>query len=81
MLEALQEQSDINAALSDISKALDEYLIKILEKTKYVTNSPASVLLYLLNKEAEARNMRIALVCVAGGLDREFARRLLNHVK
>ena len=81
MLEALQEQGDINAALSDISKSLDEYLIKILEKTKYATNKPASVLLYLLNKEAEARNMRIALVCVAGGLDREFARRLLNHVK
>ncbi|MBQ3377942.1 MAG: V-type ATPase subunit [Synergistaceae bacterium] len=80
-LETLQEQGDINAALSDISKSLDEYLIKILEKTKYATNKPASVLLYLLNKEAEARNMRIALVCVAGGLDREFARRLLNHVK
>ena len=81
MLETLQEQGDIYAALSDISKSLDEYLIKILEKTKYATNKPASVLLYLLNKEAEARNMRIALVCVAGGLDREFARRLLNHVK
>lgn len=81
ILETLQEQSDINAALSEISKALDEYLIKILDKTRYSTNAPASVLLYLLNKEAEARNMRIALVCVAGGLDRDFARRLLNHVK
>ncbi len=81
ILEASMEQSDIDIALSEISKALDEYLIKILEKTRYATNAPASVLLYLLNKEAEARNMRIALVCVAGNFDRDFARRLLHHVK
>ena len=81
VLDVLQDGSDMQAALSDVSKALDEYLIRILEKVRFSTDEPANVLLYLLIKEAETRNMRIALVCVAGGLNREFARRLLSHVR
>ena len=77
VLAALGEQSDMKAALSDVSKALDDYLVKVLEKAKYSMDAPANVLLFMLTKEAEARNMRVALVCVAGGLDREFGRRLL----
>ena len=71
----------MQAALSDVSKALDEYLIRVLERVRYSTSAPANVLLYLLTKEAEARNLRIALVCVAGGLSREFSRRLLSHAR
>ena len=81
VLGSLQDQSDMKASLTDVSKALDEYLLKVLEKAKYSMDAPANVLLYLLNKEAEARNMRVALVCVAGGLDREFGRRLLSNVR
>ena len=79
VLGALQDQNDINAALTEVTKAIDEYLMKVLENAKYSMDAPANVLLYLLNKEAEARNMRVALVCVAGGLDREFGRRLLSN--
>lgn len=79
VLNVLNEQSDINASLSDVSKALDDYLLKVLENAKYSMDAPANVLLFLLSKEAEARNMRVALVCVAGGLDREFGRRLLSN--
>ena len=79
VLSSLNEQGDINAALSDVSKALDDYLLKVLENAKYSMDAPANVLLFLLSKEAEARNMRVALVCVAGGLDREFGRRLLSN--
>ena len=78
-LSALQEQGDLRITLSEVSKALDEYLQKVLEKAKYSMDSPANVLLYLLMKESEARDMRVALVCVAGGLDREFGRRLLSN--
>ena len=81
VLNALQEQGDMKTALSEVSKSLDDYLIKVLENAKYSMDAPANVLLYLLNKEAEARNMRVALVCVAGGLDREFGRRLLSNVR
>ena len=79
VLSALQENSDIKASLTDVSKSLDEYLMRVLEGAKYSMDSPANVLLFILTKEAEARNMRVALVCVAGGLDREFGRRLLSN--
>ena len=81
VLSALQDSGDIKTSLSDVSKSLDDYLIKVLENVKYSMDAPANVLLYLLTKEAETRNMRVALVCVAGGLDREFGRRLLSNVR
>ena len=80
-LSALSDQNDMKAALSDVSNALDEYLMKVLEDAKYSMDSPANVLLFMLTKEAEARNMRVALVCVAGGLDREFGKRLMAGKK
>ena len=81
VLAALSETGDIKTSLSDVSKAIDDYLVKVLESAKYSIDAPANVLLYVLTKEAETRNMRIALVCVAGGLDREFGRRLLSNVR
>ena len=80
-LDALQDRTDLRSTLSDVSKALDEYLIRVLERARFSMDAPANVLLYLLTKEAEARNLRIVLVCVASGLNREFARRLLSHVR
>ena len=79
VLGSLQESGDIKIALSDVSKSLDDYLIQVLENAKYSMDAPANVLLFLLTKEAEARNMRVALVYVAGGLDKEFGRRLLTN--
>lgn len=79
VLSALQDSGDIKASLSEVSKAIDDYLIRVLEKAKYLMDDPANVMLYLLTKEAETRNMRVALVCVGSGLDREFGRRLLSN--
>lgn len=79
VLGALQDTGDIKASLSDVSKSLDDYLIRVLENAKYSMDAPENVLLYLLTKEAETRNMRVALVCISGGLDREFGRRLLSN--
>ena len=79
VLNSLNEQGDMKFALSDVSKAFDEFLLNVLEDAKFSMDAPANVLLFLLSKEAEARNMRVALVCVAGGLDREFGRRLLSN--
>jgi len=78
-LNTVQDRSDVQTTLSEISKALDEYLIRVLERAKYSASAPENVILYFLRKEEEARNLRIALVCVANGLNREFARRLLSH--
>jgi V/A-type H+-transporting ATPase subunit C len=78
-LDSVQDRTDMQIALSEISKVLDNYLIAVLEKAKYSASAPENVILYLLRKEEEARNLRIALVCVANGLNREFVRRLLSH--
>jgi V/A-type H+-transporting ATPase subunit C len=78
-LEPAQDKTDVQSVLSEISKALDDYLIRVLEKAKYNASAPENVILYLLRKDEEARNLRIALVCVANGLNREFARRLLSR--
>jgi V/A-type H+-transporting ATPase subunit C len=81
VFEGLQDRADTQAMLCEISKALSAYLIRVLEKAKYSADAPENVILYLLQKEEEARNLRIALVCVANGLNREFARRLLSHAR
>ena len=78
-LEPAQEKTDVQTMLSEISKELDDHLIRVLYKAKYNATAPENVILYLLRKEQEARNLRIALVCVANGLNREFARRLLSR--
>jgi V/A-type H+-transporting ATPase subunit C len=77
-LDPAQDKADVQSTLSEISKALDDYLIRVLDKAKYSASAPENVILYLLRKEEEARNLRIVLVCVANGLNREFARRLLS---
>jgi V/A-type H+-transporting ATPase subunit C len=81
VFEGLQDRSDMQAVLCDVSKALSACLARVLEKAKYSASAPGNVILYLLQKEEEARNLRIALVCVANGLNREFARRLLSHAR
>ena len=78
-LEPAQDKTDVRATLSDISRAMDDYLIRVLDGAKYNPSAPENVILYLLRKEEEARNLRVALVCVANGLNREFARRLLSR--
>ncbi len=78
VLATLSEQQDLKIAFSDVSAAIDRYLIDVLESAKYSADDPANVLLFMLNKEAETRNMRVSLVCVSSGLDRDFARRAVS---
>ena len=69
----------MQSVLCDVSKELSASLIHALRAARYKTEAPENILLYLLQKDEEAKNLRIALVCVANGLNREFARRLLSH--
>lgn len=80
-LDSVQDRSDLQSVLIEISNALDAYLIRVLDGAKYSSTAPENVILYLLHKDMEARNLRTALVCVANNLNREFARRLLSHVR
>lgn len=81
IFDTIQDRSDVQLCLSEVSLALEEHLIHFLEKRKYVTTAPENVILYLLYKELEARNLRVALVSVSNGLNRDHARRLLSHVR
>ena len=76
-----QESTDIENTIIDMERILDEYSLKLLESAKYDAFSPSNVILYLCTKESEAKNLRIALVAVANGTDRDSARRLLRHVR
>jgi len=80
VFSSIQESTDIESTIIDMERSLDEFSVKILSSAKYDTFSPANVLYYLCTKENEARNLRIALIAVANGTDRETARRLLRHV-
>ena len=41
-LDALQDRTDLRATLSDVSKALDEHLIRVLERARFSTNTPGA---------------------------------------
>jgi len=76
-----QESTDIENTIIDMERALDEFSAKALHSARYDAFSPSNVLLYLCTKENEAKNLRIALVAVANGTDKDSARRLLRHVR
>jgi V/A-type H+-transporting ATPase subunit C len=75
-----QEGADIASLVTELEKLLDEFSYHVIKNSKYEAFAPGNVLLYLWQKELEAKNLRIALVAVANGTDREIARRLLRHV-
>jgi V/A-type H+-transporting ATPase subunit C len=76
-----QESTDIENAIIDMERVLDEFSVKVLMSAKYDAFSPSNVLLYIFTKENEAKNLRIALVSVANGTDKDLARRLMRHVR
>lgn len=78
---SVQENSEIESLIVDMECALDEFAMRAISRSKYNAFSPANVIRYLSQKELEAKNLRIALVSVANGSDRDFARRLLRHAE
>jgi V/A-type H+-transporting ATPase subunit C len=78
---SVQESTDIENTIIDMERVLDAFSVEVLYSAKYDAFSPSNVLLYLCMKESEAKNLRIALVAVANGTDKDFARRLLRRVR
>lgn len=79
-LSQLQEVSDFDALIVEVEKALDEYVLRVVEAVRFSSTAPENVLYYLWLKEMEAKNVRIVLVGKANGADREVLRGLLRHV-
>jgi V/A-type H+-transporting ATPase subunit C len=80
VFSSIQESPDIESTIIEMERVLDEFSVKTLSSAKYDAFSPSNVLFYLCTKENEVRNLRIALVTVANGTDKDLARRLLRHV-
>lgn len=79
-LSGLQEVSDFDTLIVEVEKALDEYVLRVVEDARFSSTAPENVLFYLWSKEMEAKNVRIILVGKASGADRDVLRGLLRHV-
>ncbi|MBN1333117.1 MAG: V-type ATPase subunit [Synergistales bacterium] len=78
-LHHLQEVSDLGSLIVQIEKVLDEYISRILYKSRYGAFSPENVLHFLWLKEMETKNLRIILVAIANHTDKEVVRGLLRR--
>jgi V/A-type H+-transporting ATPase subunit C len=72
--------SDFDTLIVEVEKALDEYVLRVVEDARFSSTAPENVLFYLWSKEMEAKNVRIILVGKASGADRDVLRGLLRHV-
>ena len=79
-LSGLQEVTDFDTLIVEVEKALDDYVLKLVEDSRFSSTAPENVLFYLWSKEMEAKNVRILLVGKANGADRDVVRGLLRHV-
>jgi V/A-type H+-transporting ATPase subunit C len=79
-LSGLQEVTDFDTLIVEVEKALDEYVLRVVEEARFSSTAPENVLYYLWSKEIEAKNVRIILVGKANAADRDVLRGLLRHV-
>ena len=67
--------------LVQFEKNLDNYVTETIAPARYSTFEPANVVRYLWLKEIEAKNLRIVLVSVANGVEKDAIRGLLRDVR
>jgi V/A-type H+-transporting ATPase subunit C len=77
----IPEAGNTDEVVIDLEKALDDYITSVLGPYRYSTFAPENILTYLWSKETESKNVRIILVGVLNGVDRESLRRLLRNVQ
>ncbi len=81
LLTPFSEGENFNALLVQYEKNLDNFITGVIAKSRYSAFEPANVVRYLWIKEIEAKNLRVILVSVANGLDKEQIRGLLRDVR
>ncbi|EHM12575.1 MULTISPECIES: V-type ATPase subunit [Jonquetella] len=80
LLESFQEGGAFSTLVVRFERDLDDYISSVLAPSKFGTFEPANVVRYLWAREVETKNLRIVLVAVASGVNRETIRGLLRHV-
>ena len=81
LLTAFTEDGDFSSMLVQFEKNLDNYVTETIAPARYSTFEPANVVRYLWLKEIEAKNLRIVLVSVANGVEKDAIRGLLRDVR
>ena len=81
LLTAFSEDGDFSSMLVQFEKNLDNYATEMISPARYSTFEPANVVRYLWLKEIEAKNLRIVLVSVANGVEKDAIRGLLRDVR
>lgn len=80
LLQPFGEGEDFSTLLVQYEKALDNFLTGVIGRSRYDAFSPANVVRYLWLKEIEAKNLRVILVSVSNGMERDEIRGLLRNV-
>lgn len=77
---AIQDSSDLDSILMIFDAVLDNYVSQTLKKAKYGCFEPSNFLRFLWMKEMEVKNLRIILVSLSNGSEKERVRRLMRDV-
>lgn len=62
----------------EFGKAVDNRIIRMLEKTRLILFGPEILLAYLISKDMQARNINIALTCVRNGVPMSIASEMMR---
>lgn len=81
VFEEMPETANAEDLVVDLEKAVDDYITDVLGPYRYSAFAPENILTYLWSKEIESRNVRIVLVGISNGVNRESLRRLLRNVQ
>ncbi|MDO4987912.1 MAG: V-type ATPase subunit [Synergistes sp.] len=83
-LSAIFDDSESSADFSEVVGAmenkLDDFYYAETAKSKYSQDSPCNIVMYLLGKEQEIKNIRMIYVSKSGSWDNDKVRGLLRYV-
>jgi len=79
-LSGITDFSDTEKSLTELEKALDDYVTGVLGPYRYDAFAPENILAFLWAKDIEAKNLRIILVGKANDVDKDVIRGLLRNV-
>ena len=81
LLVPFGEGENFSSQLVQYEKDLDNFLTGIIGRSRYGAFEPGNVVRYLWIKEIEAKNLRVILVSVENGVDKDTIRGLLRNVR
>ncbi len=80
VFDLVQDSSDLDSLLMVFDTILDNYVTRTLDGAKYGASDPRNFLRHLWMKEMEVKNLRVILVSLTNGSEKERVRRLIRNV-